>query len=285
MAAIETITRDDPIFALIDAHQQAEARYYDYPGEPEEPGFDQLGDFRKAVRGLVKYAIKQGLIEIDPFATVTLGKLKQKGEFRGIIPWRAEECEQFEQFYALGTNERLAYELLLQAGQSKCDMIRMGRQHIRNGMLSMRRKKTGVPFHVEVTPELQAAIKAMPPSEHLTFLVTEQGKPFTAAGFGNWFRQVCNEAGLPRRDDETGKPRCTSHGLRKVAASRLAARGGTTTELKATFGWKTSSEADLYTEAADRERAARSAAEKLKMGTPIGKLDREFAKNDANSLK
>jgi len=44
----------------------------------------------------------------------------------------------------------------------------------------------------------------------------------------------------------------------------LAARGGTTTELKAKFGWKSSSEADLYTEAADRENAARSAAEKLK---------------------
>lgn len=34
----------DPAFALIDAHRKAEARYYDYPGEPEEPEFDQLGD-------------------------------------------------------------------------------------------------------------------------------------------------------------------------------------------------------------------------------------------------
>jgi imidazolonepropionase-like amidohydrolase len=151
-------------------------------------------NFRKAVPGLIKWGIAKGLIDTDPFAAVGHAKVKQKGEFRGIIPWTPEEREQFEVFYRVGTEERLAYELLLQAGQSKCDVIRMGRQHIRNGMLSMRRKKTKVQFHVEVTSELQDAIKAMPPSDHLTFLTTEQGKPFTAAGFGNWFRQVCNDA-------------------------------------------------------------------------------------------
>jgi integrase len=192
-------------------------------------------NFRKAVRGLVKYAIKQGLIEIDPFATVTLAKPKQEGEFRGIIPWTMEECEQFEAFCPLGTKERLAYELLLQAGQSLCDVIRMGRQHIRNGMLTMRRQKTSVPFHAPVTEQLRAAIKTAP-NDHLTFLVTPEGDPFTQDSFGKWFRKTCNKAGLPRKDAETGKPRCTSHGLRKVAASRLASRGGTTTELKAWFG-------------------------------------------------
>ena len=70
----------------------------------------------------------------------------------------------------------------------------------------------------------------MPASEHLTFLVTAQGKSFSAAGFGNWFREICNEAGLPKR--------CTSHGLRKAAATRLADRGATTTQLMAWFGWK-----------------------------------------------
>ena len=32
----------------------------------------------------------------------------------------------------------------------------------------------------------------------LTFLVTAYGKPFSEAGFGNWFRDRCDEAGLPR---------------------------------------------------------------------------------------
>ena len=60
-------------------------------------------------------------------------------------------------------------------------------------------------------PRLQEAIDAMPASNHLTFLVTAQGKPFSAAGFGNWFRELCNEAKLAEA--------CTSHGLRKAAAT------------------------------------------------------------------
>jgi hypothetical protein len=47
----------------------------------------------------------------------------------------------------------------------------------------------------------------------MTFLVNEYGKPFTAKGFGAWFRARCDEAGLPR---------CTAHGLRKAGATIAA---------------------------------------------------------------
>jgi hypothetical protein len=56
--------------------------------------------------------------------------------------------------------------------------------------------KTDVPFYVEVMPRLQEAIDAMPASSHLTFLVTEQGNPCSAAGFGNWFRDRFREQAL-----------------------------------------------------------------------------------------
>jgi len=65
---------------------------------------------------------------------------------------------------------------------------------------------------IPVLPELQTILQATA-NEHLTFLVTEFGKPFTAAGFGNWFRDVCNEARLPRG--------LSPHGLRKAAANAL----------------------------------------------------------------
>jgi integrase len=109
----------------------------------------------------------------------------------------------------------------------------------------------------------------------------EHQAAFTAAGFGNWFREVCNEAGLPKR--------CTSHGLRKAAATRLADRGATTTELKAWFGWKTDSEAERYTRNADRKAAAARAGQKLTAGnisgTGIGKPPTKFAKSPRKSLK
>ncbi len=81
----------------------------------------------------------------------------------------------------------------------------------------------------------------------LTFLETEYGRPFAVAGFGNWFRDRCNEAGLPQ---------CSAHGLRKAAATVAAENGATAHELMAIFGWLSLKEAERYTRAAERRKLA-----------------------------
>jgi integrase len=230
-------------------------------------------NWRKALRGFIDHAMSLDMLTIDPLAGVKLVSIKSDGHH----PWEMEECAKFEAHHAIGTRARLSYELLLQVGQSRCDVVRMGRQHVRKGILSLRRQKTGVAFDVPVMPVLQEAIGAMPATDHMTFLVTALGKPFTAAGFGNWFREVCNEAGLPKR--------CTSHGLRKAAATRLADRGATTTELKAWFGWKTDSEAERYTRNADRKRAAARAGQKLISGTDSGSPIDPVSQNAAQVIE
>jgi integrase len=95
----------------------------------------------------------------------------------------------------------------------------MGRQHVRNGMIAVRQQKTGTMLQIPLHPKLQEALGTTG-EKHLTFLVAEFGKPFSFAGFGNWFRERCNEAGLPKR--------CSAHGLRKAACRRLAEAGCTT---------------------------------------------------------
>jgi integrase len=172
---------------------------------------------------------------------------------------------------AVGTRARLAYELLLQAGQSKCDVIRMGRQHVRKGMMTMKRQKTGTPFNVEITPRLREAIDAMPASNHLTYLITHESKQFTAAGFGNWFRDMCRAAKLPAR--------CTSHGLRKAAATYLAELGATDHQLMAWFGWSSISQAQVYTKAA-RAKVLAKATGRLITGTGIGSPINPVSQND-----
>jgi integrase len=229
-------------------------------------------NWRKALRGFIDHCLSLDMLSTDPLAGVKLVSIKSNGHH----PWEPEECGKFEDHYPIGTRSRLAYELLLQVGQARCDVVRMGRQHVRNGVMSLQRQKTKVPFDVPVMPALQMAIDAMPKSDHLTFLVTAFGKPFTAAGFGNHFRELCDAAGLPKC--------CTSHGLRKAAATRLADRGATTTQLMAWFGWKTASEAERYTRNADRKLAA-AAAGKLISGTGIGKPEIQFAKTSTKSLK
>jgi hypothetical protein len=150
-------------------------------------------NWRKALRGFIDHAMSMDMLRVDPLAGVKLVTVKSNGHH----PWEMEACAQFEARHAIGTRARLAYELLLQVGHSRCDVVRMGRQHVRNGILSLRRQKTGVAFDVPVMPALQEAIGGMPASDHLTFLVTARGNPFSAAGFGNWFRDRCHEAGLP----------------------------------------------------------------------------------------
>jgi integrase/recombinase XerD len=107
------------------------------------------------------------------------------------------------------------------------------------------------------------------PSGHLTFLVTEFGKPWTAAAFGNWFRDQCDGAGLPH---------CSFHGLRKAAASRLAELGCTPHEIAAITGHASLKEIERYTRTVDRKRLARSAMEKAKAGTASVKPTAEFDK-------
>ena len=63
----------------------------------------------------------------------------------------------------------------------------MGRQHIRNGMLSVRQEKTGAVLALPVRPELRTIIEATP-GGHLTLLVTKRGKQFTGKDFGEMFR-------------------------------------------------------------------------------------------------
>ena len=108
-------------------------------------------------------------------------------------------------------------------------------------------------------PELREIIDATP-SGHLTFLITELGRPFTAAGFGNWYRDRCNEAGLKH---------CSFHGLRKAAASRLADVGCDALEIAAITGHASLKEVQRYTETRDRKRAARRAMGKLIAGTEV----------------
>lgn len=66
-------------------------------------------NWRRALRGFFDHCLAMGFVKIDPLAGVELVKLKSKSHH----PWETEECEQFETAYAVGTRERLAYELLL----------------------------------------------------------------------------------------------------------------------------------------------------------------------------
>jgi integrase len=153
---------------------------------------------------------------------------------------------------------------LLYTAQRRGDVIRMGRQHVREGFISVRQEKTGERLQLPLSAEL-ACILERSANDHLTYLTTDKGEPYTVAGFGNAFRDWCRAAKLP--------PHCSAHGLRKAACRRLAEVGCTPHQIAAISGHKSLSEVQRYTKAADQKRLATEAMATLqaKMRTSIGK--------------
>jgi integrase len=227
----------------------------------------------KAIRGLMKWCVEQGLLKTDPSAGVKLKRRKSPG----FHTWSEDEIAQFEFHHAIGTKARLAFALLLYTAQRRGDVIRMGRQHLRDckdehlralgirSVLPLRQKKTGTQVEVPIHPELQAIIDATP-SEHLTFIVNAWGKPFTPGAFSNWFREQCDAAGLPKV--------CSAHGLRKAACVRLAHAGCTVHQIMGISGHTSIKEVERYTMEAERARLAGQAmATVIKARPKVSKKD------------
>jgi integrase len=147
---------------------------------------------RRVLRAMMKCAVDIGMRADDP--TRDVKALQSKTD--GFHSWTEEEIEQFEARHPAGTRARLAFALLLYTGQRRSDVVRMGRQHIRDGFISVRQQKTGVELAIPLHPDLLELLSETP-RDNLTFLTTQFGQPFTSNGFGNWFRKQCNAAGLP----------------------------------------------------------------------------------------
>lgn len=109
----------------------------------------------KAVRPMMQFAVSIGMIAVDPTRDIK-ASVKKKGE--GFRPWGEEEIAAFRQHHAIGSRARLAFELLLCTVQRRGDVIRMGTQHLRDGLLHVHQQKTGEKLDLPVLPELQAAL-------------------------------------------------------------------------------------------------------------------------------
>ena len=217
----------------------------------------------KALRGLFAFAVSDKSIPMkrNPAKEVGYLKSKKKG---GFHTWSTEEVAIFLDRHGPGTKARLALGVILLSGQRRSDVVLFGKQHLREARFMpenlqafhsgrwiaftqhKNRNKSPVTLTIPVLPELEHLL-AEGQTGALSFLETQFGKPFTANGFGNWFRRRCNEAGLPH---------CSAHGLRKAGATIAADNGATAHQLMAIFGWTTLKQAELYTKKADQKRLA-----------------------------
>lgn len=211
----------------------------------EHPG--AANNRRKHLSAMCAWAVEMGLMAANPVRDVKMAKRNRAG---GYHTWTVEEVRQYVARHPVGTKACLALALLLFTGARRQDMVKFGRQHVRDGWLRYVPLKTlykrNTPSQKPWLPILDQIVKSSPCGD-LTFLVTEHGLPFSANGIGNKFRDWCDEAGLPQ---------CTAHGLKKIGATLAAEAGATASQLMAVFDWTTLSQAKVYTDAADRKRMA-----------------------------
>jgi integrase len=211
----------------------------------------QARNFLDAMRGLFKWAVKAKFVKADPTNGIE-NPPRKKGD--GFLPWTEEHVAAYEDRWPLGTRQRVWLDVLLYTGLRRGDAVGFGRQHVRDGIGSIKTEKSG--FTVTVTlpilPVLAATLEAGPCGD-LTFVAGERGQPLTKESFGNFFRDACKAAGVPG----------SAHGVRKIAATRAANHGATVAQLEAIFGWQGGTMASLYTRSADRQRLAIEAMHKL----------------------
>jgi integrase len=211
-------------------------------------------NFLNTLRAMFRWALEEGRLPDDP----TLGVTRPKAKTDGYAPFSEEKIALYEAHHPVGSKARLAFGLLLYTGQRRGDAVQMRASNIHVGAdgqeLVITQEKTGTTVTIPMHPKLREIIDATPMVGVKAFLVTHQGKPYTAPGFGNWFREMCDEAGCVG---------VSAHGLRKATGRRLAEIGCSDKQIAAILGHTSSAVVSIYTRAADQRRLAREAMRKL----------------------
>ena len=207
---------------------------------------EAANNWLKSIKALFKWAVEEEHCLHNPARDVP----KIRVTTDGFHTWTIEEVQRWEAFYSIGTKQRLALALLLYTGCRRADVVTFGPQHIKAGWLSYTQDKNEninpVTLTLPVLPALRQIIAATS-SGHMTFVVSEYGKPYSVEGFGKRWRKWATAAGLRH---------CTPHGLRKAGATRAAENGATASQLMAIFGWRDIKQAERYTRRAEQKKLA-----------------------------
>jgi integrase len=114
----------------------------------------QARHFLDAMRGLFRWAHKAGMVKVDPMVGVE-NPPRKTGE--GFIPWTEAHMAAYEARWRIGTRQRVWLDVIAYTGLRRGDAVRLGRQHVRNGVASIKTEKSGFTLEVSlpILPVLQ----------------------------------------------------------------------------------------------------------------------------------
>ena len=249
-------------------YQLRQYKYEEGATETKDGAPGAANNWAKDLSALFTWAIRQDIVP-DQFVHPCRDIEKLK-EGPGHHTWTDEELRQFEDYWPLGSRQRLAFAVTHNTCARISDAYRLGRAH--EGLFDGREYLTWKPFKgqdefeeaedddalevsVPVHPKLREAVDCCP-SGNLVYCFTELGIPFKSAkGFENFLSKAIAKAGLSKN--------CVPHGLRKAGAKMLAEAGATEYQLMSVMGWSNPAQAMKYIEAARRRKMATGAYDRL----------------------
>ncbi len=207
--------------------------------------------FLDVMRRLFRWAHEAGYVKVDP--TVGVKNLPRK-KGAGFAAWDENDVEAYQRRWPIGTRRRVWLDVLLYTGLRRADAALIGRQHVRNGVATMRLEKGNEHGRCHAAHPRCPSEDARCRSDWRSRVDLRRARQAVREGnFGNAFAEAARAAGVPK----------SAHGVRKIAATTAALNGATVKELEAIFGWQGGRMAALYTEAADRVHLAKMAMTKL----------------------
>ena len=96
--------------------------------------------FLDAMRGLFKWAVNARSLRADPTLGVKNPRRK-KGD--GSVAWTETHVARYQRHWPRGTRQRVWLDVLLYTGLRRGDAVRLGRQHVRDGIAEIKTEKSG----------------------------------------------------------------------------------------------------------------------------------------------
>lgn len=208
--------------------------------------------FQRIASALFAWAVERGWLESNPLARA------RKLPGGHLPPWT--ESDAAAALAGLNEPYRRVAILGMHTGQRRGDLIAMtwgayDGATIRVRQQKDRRREAAPTMVIPCHPDLRAELDQWKRERQAAVILTSpQGRPWTAPHLTREMAKRLRALGLP----EIGV-----HGLRKLAATRLAEAGCSAREIAAITGHRTLAMVQLYTDSADQRRLAEAAVERL----------------------
>ena len=208
----------------------------------------RFGTYVKQVLSLLfRWGAERGFLKGNP-ADGIRNIRRPRSEPQANRPWSDAEREAV--MSAAPAQMRAPLALMMFCGLDPQDALRLPRSALRDGLIDMRRGKTGAAVRIPVPAPVATVLDEAPAHNAITVASTMRGTVWTGTGFrASWQR-------LKVRLESEGAigPGLTLKGLRHTVATILAEMGHDDRTIADMLGQRTLGMAQLYSRRADRSR-------------------------------